>query len=49
MGAGANDIDEDGRLPLHLACANKAPADVVAAVLAAHREGERADGLGGGA
>ncbi len=40
MGAGANDIDEDGRLPLHLACANEAPADVVAAVLGAHREGE---------
>ena len=39
--AGARDKKEkDDRLPLHLACAHQAPADVVAALLAAHRDGE---------
>jgi hypothetical protein len=46
--AGARE-KEIGMLPIHWACANMAPADVVAAVLAAHRNGERVDGLGGGA
>ena len=41
-GAGAKEKDKDGRLPLHVACANKAPVEVVAAVLAAHPDGEAA-------
>ena len=34
--------NKDGRLPLHLACANNAPVEVVAALLAAHPDGEAA-------
>ncbi len=41
-GAGAKEKDENGRLPLHLACAFNAPVEVVAAVLAAHPDGEAA-------
>ncbi len=40
--AGAKEKDKDGRLPLHVACGNKAPVEVVAAVLAAHTDGEAA-------
>ena len=34
--------DEDGRLPLHLSCADQAPVSVVSALLAAHPDGEAA-------
>ena len=40
--AGSREKGNDGSLPLHLAFANKAPVEVVAAVLAAHPDGEAA-------
>ena len=40
--AGARQRDYFGELPLHFACANKAPVEVVAALLAAHPDGEAA-------
>ncbi len=39
---GAKERDNRGRLPLHLACGNNAPAEVVVALLAAHADGEAA-------
>ena len=41
-GAGAKEKDKDGNLPLLLACALKAPVEVVDALLAAHPDGEAA-------
>ena len=42
-GAGAKEKNNKrGFLPLHLACTYKAPVEVVAAVLAAHPDGEAA-------
>jgi hypothetical protein len=40
--AGAREKDAFGYLPLHWASVNKAPVEVVAAVLAAHPDGEAA-------
>ena len=40
--AGAREKSFFGMLPLHLACAKKAPVEVVAALLAAHPDGEAA-------
>ncbi len=40
--AGARKTDKNNMLPLHLACVNKAPAEVVVALLAAHADGEAA-------
>ena len=40
--SGAKEKDEDGRLPLHLSCADQAPVSVVSALLAAHPDGESA-------
>ena len=40
--AGAKEKDQNGRLPLHVACVYKAPVEVVLALLAAHPDGEAA-------
>jgi hypothetical protein len=39
---GAKTKNNNGRLPLHVACLNQAPVEVVAALLEAHPDGEAA-------